>query len=83
MSIKIKKFTSGLRVTVKDGPLKGLSGTVRRCRRADYGAWIEMDDLPEGKVDGALFPFANQKGDSRQDHTLLYPKECTLGKVDG
>lgn len=71
----MNSFTYGSRVTVKAGPLKGISGTVRRCRMADSGAWVEMDSIPEGAT-GYLFPFGRNTKDDRAKHTLLYPEDC-------
>jgi hypothetical protein len=66
------RFKDGLHVKVwsREHPLDGMSGRVARLRRADNGAWVEMDEpLP---IDLRRFP----EGDSRTKHILLYPDEC-------
>ncbi len=72
----MRAFTDGQRVIV-DQPeleshacLRGKTGTVRRCRRGDNGAWVRMDEpLPAGVSE---FPADDPRG---QD-VLLYPGEC-------
>lgn len=48
--------------------LKGQKGMVMRLRRADEGAWVDMESLP---ADLKRFP----AGD-RSNHVLLWPDEC-------
>ena len=68
----MKRFENGQRVRVSDPehPMVGEVGTVRRLRKIDGGAWVEMDrDLP---LDLRTFP----ADDPRRNHALLYPDEC-------
>lgn len=68
----MKRFANGQRVTVKEGPLEGVQGTVVRLRISDDGAWVKMDKRIESNHD--LFPFP--AGDSRSHNTMLYPEDC-------
>lgn len=59
-------------------PLRGLTGTVHRLRRADDLAWIRMDaDLPDGF---AVFPDTMQGNPSqpepRRRDIMMDPEEC-------
>ena len=59
-----------IRVTDPEHPLRGVSGTVGRARRADSGCWVTMDeDLP---AELRVFPAT----DDRARHTILYPDQC-------
>ena len=65
-------FHTGQRVkiTQKDHPLYGKTGTVSRCRITDDGAWITMDDdLPK---ECQSFP----KEDARHRNILFFPEDC-------
>lgn len=68
----MKIFKDGQRVTVIDAehPMRGLSGTVKRRRIADTGAWVNMDQVPPDD----LLNFAAD--DSRHKHVILYPDQC-------
>jgi hypothetical protein len=57
-----------------DDWLLGRTGTVVRCRIADSGAWVKMDEPIPEKI--AKFP----KDDDRRNHVLLYPTECVEAK---
>jgi hypothetical protein len=67
----MKRFRPAQRVVIApDYPDAGLTGTVVRLRRADDGAWVNLDtDPPDAR---RAFP-AN---DSRARHVLLFPDEC-------
>lgn len=69
----MKKFSNNSLITVvaKDHPCFSKTGVVRRLRRCDNGAWVEMhENLPE---DLCSFP----QEDPRRNHILLYPEDCT------
>lgn len=70
----MRAFKEGQRVVVDEPSLhpdlRNKVGTVKRCRMADSGAWVRMDDpLPDGV---GSFP----AGDPRERDVLLYPQEC-------
>ena len=72
------RFQNGQRIRVIEPthPMVDMTGTVVRLRRCDYQAWVDMDaDLP---MDLRSFP-AN---DSRRNHMLLWPDECTLAAAE-
>lgn len=63
-----------VRVSRLDHPMCGNAGTVVRLRRADDGAWVDMDDALPGDL--RSFPAGDEAG--RQNHTILYPFECEV-----
>jgi hypothetical protein len=67
----LQKFADGQRVRVlPPHKLANRTGTVVRLRRAEYGAWVAMDEqLP---TELRVFP----PGDKRERHASLYPDEC-------
>lgn len=75
----MRRFLFGQRVRISDrsSPLYRHTGKVVRMRKADEGAWVEMDgDLPE-ELRG--FPVA----DERARHVLLYPEDCGPVRQEG
>lgn len=58
----MQKFENGQRVVVTETPnvLTGKTGTVKRIRRADNGAFIEMDSSIPDCV--RLFPADDESG---------------------
>jgi hypothetical protein len=72
----MKRFALGQRIRVhhtdKAAFLGGAPGTVVRLRRADDGAWIELDE--RSAVPNA-HPFP--QGDARERHVLCYPPGCS------
>lgn len=71
----MRAFTRGQRVTIEtfgNASLVGQSGTVRRVRMGDNGAWVEMDSRPPAQF--CSFP----ADDSRANHLLLCPELCNL-----
>lgn len=72
----IRKFNNNQRVRVSEpkNQLLGKAGTVVRLRRADDGAWVNMDDaLPDNL---RSFPAGDKAG--RENHTILFPEECDV-----
>ena len=71
----MKRFRSiGQRVRIVLGgfELDGRTGTVTRKRRADNGAWVDIDDgLPE-----SLRSFDKDDEGRRGNHIILYPEDC-------
>lgn len=68
-------FTHGQRVIAVSVPdIHGKSGTVVRIRHADNGAWVKMDESLPAHLQA--FP----SSDSRANHILLYPEECSEAK---
>jgi hypothetical protein len=67
----MKRFQPGdrVKVTVPNG-LEDQTGTVKRLRKSDNGAWIKMDSDPPPDLE--IFP----ADDHRHRHMLLYPGEC-------
>jgi len=53
-------------------PVFGLMGTVKRLRRADDGAWVELDD--RSKI-ADVHPFPEDDA-TRGKHVLTYPEWC-------
>lgn len=67
----MKSFKDGQRITVtaEAHPLLGQSGSVKRLRMADDGAWVKFDNrIP------ADWPFP--EGDTRSNDAVIYPEEC-------
>jgi hypothetical protein len=62
---------SRVRVTDKNHPLEGKTGTVVRPLIRENGAWVQMDKPLPNKLES--FP----KGNTRHHHILLYPEQCT------
>lgn len=74
MPLQFFRDEQRVRITSPMAPpaLKGTTGTVKRLRRCDYGAYVEMDtDLPDFV---RAFPIGDQWG--RERHVLLYPSDC-------
>lgn len=69
----MKRFENGQRVIVSnpEHPCFGKAGSVVRLRRMDESAFVNMDDPLPGDL--ASFP----EGDSRRNHILMYPDECS------
>ncbi len=57
-------------VTEEGHAANGMEGTIARKCMADAGAWVNLPGLPKSL---ASFP----DGDSRRDHILLYPDQCS------
>jgi hypothetical protein len=71
----MKKFKPGQRVFVKQtetGVPVNAMGTVRRMRRADDGAWIDLDE--RSPIEGAHPFFEDDVNRSR--HVMAYPDDC-------
>lgn len=72
------RFKDGQRVLVKAvGQYERIEipptlGTVRRLRRADVGAWVELDSMPDDNL--RSFPADDAGG--RGNHVLAYPEDC-------
>lgn len=68
----MRRFSTAQRVfVVQDGaghPI-GLAGTVRRLRRGDDGAWVELDERHER----CPFPADDER---RSRHLVVYPEDC-------
>jgi len=76
----MKRFTGvGQRVKISiDGcELNGRTGTVRRVRISDGGAWVDID----GGLPDTLRWFPKNDEHGRGNHLALYPDECK--PVDG
>jgi hypothetical protein len=75
---KIARFRVGQRVQVRiagDGDdgiqIVPTTGTVRRLRFKDNGAWIELDGR---SATPGVHPFG--VGDPRENHVLAFPQDC-------
>jgi hypothetical protein len=69
----MKTFDLGQRVFVeKDayGGAIGITGTVRRLRQSDHGAWVALDQ----RHDLCPFPPTDL---TRSTHVMTYPEHCT------
>jgi hypothetical protein len=61
---------------VKTGIPGGETGTVVRCRRADRGAWIALDQIREDANPVPCHPFSENDEYGRGTHVLAYPDDC-------
>jgi len=71
----MKRFTGpGQRVKVKVAgfELDGRTGTVRRVRISDRGAWVDIN----GGLPDALRQFPKDDETGRGNYIILYPDEC-------
>jgi len=76
VGMRIRSFHDGQRVKVlrnDKGIAIGALGTVRRLRRCDNGAFIELDRRHKNE---SVHPF--MKGDDRERHVLAYPEDCEM-----
>lgn len=76
VAMRIRSFHDEQRVKVlrnEKGIAVGAVGTVKRLRRNDNGAWVELDRLHKNE---AVHPFP--KGDTRERHVLAYPEDCEM-----
>lgn len=67
----MKRFKDGQRVLVNldhEGTKVEITGTVCRLRRADDGAWINLDSRHK------RCPFP--ESDPRSNHIMAYPEDC-------
>jgi hypothetical protein len=74
----LKRFDNNQRVFVRAdeyGNAINAHGTVCRLRRADYGAWINLDERHATDV----HPFPAD--DDRGKHILAYPEDCRPERV--
>ena len=70
----MKSFYGVGRVEVTDpnSELCGKSGSVRRLRRCDEWAWVEMDEAVPDNL--RSFPPGDPGG--RENHVCLHPGDC-------
>lgn len=68
----MRELKAGQKVRVTDGPDAGKTGTVRRLRLQDGGAWVELDGAPSQRSFFSNSPNAND--------VLLYPEQCDEDK---
>jgi len=76
IAMRIRSFHDEQRVKVlrnDKGIAVGAVGTVRRLRRNDNGAWVELDRRHKNE---AVHPFL--RGDDRDCHVLAYPEDCEM-----
>lgn len=76
VAMRIRSFHDEQRVKVlrnEKGIAVGAVGTVKRLRRNDNGAWVELDRRHKNE---AVHPFL--KGDTRDRHVLAYPEDCEM-----
>lgn len=81
VAMRIRSFHDGQRVKVlrnEKGIAVGAVGTVKRLRRNDNGAWVELDRRHKNE---AVHPFP--KGDDRARHVLAYPEDCEMPMQTG
>lgn len=70
----MKSFVNGGRIVVTDteSELVGRFGQVWRVRRADSGAWVNMDE----PIPDSLRRFPADDPDGRGNEVILYSRQC-------
>ena len=74
--MSVARFDNGQRVWVRRdhrGERIEIWGTVCRLRRADEGAWINLDE----RHDACPFPADEPRG----KHIMAYPEDCSSAEM--